>query len=80
MPLTTRPNTQTHRSPPFPAARVLLRSCYALTFSIASTTSMPLTTRPNTECLPSSQGVGTVVMKNCGKERLIHGVDSSPPL
>jgi hypothetical protein len=34
------------------------------TFSIKLTTSMPLTTRPNTVCLLSSQGVGTVVMKN----------------
>ena len=34
-------------------------------FSMLSTTSVPLTTRPNTVCLPSSHGVGTVVMKNC---------------
>ena len=36
-----------------------------LLLSIAWTTSAPLTTRPKTVCLPSSQGVGTVVMKNC---------------
>lgn len=40
-----------------------------LTFSIANTTSVPFTTRPNTVCLPSSQGVGTVVMKNCRGEK-----------
>ena len=34
-------------------------------FSIACTTSAPFTTRPNTVCFPSSQGVATVVMKNC---------------
>lgn len=33
--------------------------------SIFRTTSMPSSTVPNTTCLPSSQGVGTVVMKNC---------------
>ena len=33
-------------------------------FSMASTTSLPFMTLPNTVCLPSSQGVGTVVMKN----------------
>ena len=45
------------------------------TFSMRITTSIPLTTRPNTVCLLSSQGVGTVVMKNwdpfvpiCGAE------------
>lgn len=32
--------------------------------SIALTTSDPLFTSPKTVCLPSSQGVGTVVMKN----------------
>ena len=34
-------------------------------FSIVCTTSAPFTTRPNTVCFPSSQGVATVVMKNC---------------
>ena len=33
--------------------------------AIASTTSMPSTTSPKLVCLPSSQGVGTWVMKNC---------------
>ena len=35
-----------------------------LVFSMASTTSLPFMTLPNTVCFPSSQGVGTVVMKN----------------
>merc|ERR1712032_289001 len=34
------------------------------TDSILSTTSVPLVTLPNTTCLPSSQAVLTVVMKN----------------
>lgn len=38
---------------------------WVLHFSMDTTTSMPLTTRPNTVCLPSSQGVAAVVMKNC---------------
>ena len=33
--------------------------------SIALTTSIPLATSPKTACLPSSQGVTTVVRKNC---------------
>jgi hypothetical protein len=32
--------------------------------STCFTTSMPDVTRPKTTCLPSSQGVGAVVMKN----------------
>ena len=35
------------------------------TASIFFTTSMPWTTLPKTTCLPSSQGVATVVIKNC---------------
>lgn len=35
-----------------------------LVASIFFTTSMPSTTRPKTTCLPSRNGVGTVVMKN----------------
>lgn len=38
---------------------------FTLTFSMACTTSYPLLTRPKTVCLLSSQGHGTVVMKNC---------------
>lgn len=49
-----------------------------LAFSIMVTTSMPRTTAPNTECLLSSQGVGTVVMKNCDLHART-GV-SAPPL
>lgn len=37
--------------------------------SIFFTTSKPSSTVPNTTCRPSSQGVGTVVMKNCGAGR-----------
>lgn len=37
--------------------------------SILRTTSIPSRTRPNTTCLPSSQEVLTVVMKNSGKDR-----------
>jgi hypothetical protein len=48
--------------------------------SIFFTTSRPSTTLPNTTCLPSSQGVTTVVMKNC--EPLVCGpalaIDSRP--
>ena len=42
-------------------------SVFLLTFafSIIETVSMPRTTEPKTVCFPSSQGVGTVVMKNC---------------
>ena len=39
--------------------------------SILLTSSMPSSTQPNTTCLPSSQGVTTVVMKNC--EPLVFG-------
>ena len=41
---------------------------------------MPSTTLPKTQCLPSSQGVTTVVMKNC--EPFVFGpafaIDRSP--
>lgn len=38
-------------------------------FSIFDTTSAPSSTRPKITCFPSSQGVGTVVMKNCEPEK-----------
>ena len=41
-----------------------LSALFFLTFSMSITTSAPADTRPNTVCFPSSQGVGTVVMKN----------------
>ena len=58
-----------------------------VTFSILSPCLIALTTfcvssitRPKTECLPSSQGVATCVMKNC--EPLVFGpelaIDSTP--
>ena len=47
-------------------------------FSMMDTMSMPRFTRPNTVCLPSSQGVSTVVMKNC--EPLVPGLKISKPI
>lgn len=40
-----------------------------VTFCSLSTTSSPSSTRPNTTCLPLSQGVSAVVMKNLHKTK-----------
>ena len=69
-----------------PSAELLLPSSVTVTLTIlspcliASTTSWPSITWPKTECLPSSQGVATCVMKNC--EPLVFGpalaIESTP--